>query len=497
MKFRRKRSNKWKSKAKARIKEINALLKRIKELIKSRDNWHNKYTDLQKKYKELEEENKKLKRELGKPEINHQAPNKAQKPKYHSFSIVVIQVLLTITLKGNIKFRTLSKVEKIRYDVIKGNNEAPSHVTIRNWVLKVGYYELTRTKEKSDDRIVILDHSIGLGQEKIFVVYSIYEKDFLKLNRPLQYSDLEVLLVKSVKKSDGELVASDILELIEKYGINYAVGDYGSDIKKGLRLLDIPHIHDLSHLFSIHIEKLYDKDERYQNLKKEMSLMRKKFSQTTIAAIIPPKKRKKSEYQSFDKLIIWSERALDLLNNRLTDKKIIKELIKEFDNATLERIRQELDWINNYTELIKELSEINTVLKEIEKDMKHNGLTTITLINAEVSLEKLTTANGILFKNNLLPKLHEQFNLLPDKDVILCSSDILESTFGKYKNRLSENSMASVTDLMLIIAAYTCNLTEEKIIECMENVKISDIKKWSEENVGTSLSKQRSLLLSG
>ena len=86
---------------------------------------------------------------------------------------------------------------------------------------------------------------------------------------------------------------------------------------------------------------------------------------------------------------------------------------------------------------------------------------------------------------------------MPEKDVILCSSDILESTFGKYKNRLSENPMASVTNLMLIIAAFTCNLTEEKTKECMEKVKISDIKKWSKDKIGMSLHKQRNALLSG
>ena len=64
------------------------------------------------------------------------------------------------------------------------------------------------------------------------------------------------------------------------------------------------------------------------------------------------------------------------------------------------------------------------------------------------------------------------------------------------KIRFSDNPMASVTSLMLIIAAFTCNLTEEKIRECMESVKISDIKKWSNDEIGMILHKQRSTLLS-
>ncbi len=54
--------------------------------------------------------------------------------------------------------------------------------------------------------------------------------------------------------------------------------------------------------------------------------------------------------------------------------------------------------------------------------------------------------------------------------------------------------MASVTNMMLIIAAFSCDLTESKVKEIMENVKISDIQTWSDENIGMRLFKQRILL---
>ena len=55
--------------------------------------------------------------------------------------------------------------------------------------------------------------------------------------------------------------------------------------------------------------------------------------------------------------------------------------------------------------------------------------------------------------------------------------------------------MASITCLMLIIAAFTCNLTEESVKQSIENVRIVDIKKWSDENTPISLFKKRKLLL--
>ncbi len=410
----------------------------------------------------------------------------------------MIQIILFITLQSSLKFRTLEKENKIRAEIIEEYNECPSHVTIRNWTLKIGYYELMRPKDYADDWIIILDHSIQFGQEKIFVVLGIRKKDFLRLNRPLQYSDLETLHQVSMKRSNGELIYEIIKKLQEEIGITiYAVGDYGSDLKKGLRLLGVPHVHDLSHLIARTIEKIYNTDSRYNEFKKEMSLMRNKFAQTDIAPIVPPKGRKKSEYQSFDKIVKWSEKSLYLLDNKLKDVKKRNKLEKEFGNVIVSKIEKELSWLTNYRKLITELSEITIAVRAIEKDMKHNGLSDIALKNATVSLKELKSENGIKLGEKLLFNLKEQFNLLPNEDVILCSSDILESTFGKYKNRVSENPMASVTVLMLMIAAFTSNLTEKKIRESMENVKISDIKEWEKNIIGTSLHKQRMLLLSG
>ncbi len=412
--------------------------------------------------------------------------------------------MLNLTLRNGLKFRALENDNKVRAEIIEEYNEVPSHVTIRNWTLKIGYYELMRPKEKADDWLILLDHSIQFGHEKIFIVLGIREKNFLKLNRPLQYSDLETLYEEPMKKSNGELIYSRIKKLQNKLGnFKYAIGDYGSDLKKGLRLSGVIHIHDLSHLISNEIKHIYKLDQCFNSFKKELSRMRTKLSQTDIAAIVPPKGRKKSEYQSFDKIVKWAKNSLTLLQvlNCSEKTKELEELKikigKELSEIILEKIKDNLAWIEEYKQLINELAEINIVVKSIEKQMKHKGLSQITLKNAITLLNELTTENGILFRNNLVPKLKSQLDLLSETEIILCSSDILESTFGKYKNRVSGNLMASVTVLILMIAAYSSNLTEVDIKESMENVKISDIKEWGKDKIGISNHKLRSILLSG
>ena len=404
--------------------------------------------------------------------------------------------MLTITIRGSVKFRTLEKDSKIREEINEVNSQSPSHVTIRNWTLKIGYYELTHQKEKADDWIILLDHSIQFGCEKILVVLGIRESEFLKMKRPLQYTDLKTLLIANKRSWNGALVKEELKKLEATIGqIKYAVGDYGSDLRKGLVLSEITHVHDLSHLIALTIEKLYKTDDRFIEFKSKMSYMRSKFVQTDIAAIVPPKGRKKSEYQSFDKIIKWGNAALNLIENKINDPEQIKLLLEYFETKTLDRIRTELSWISHYSELIAELSEINYSIEEVEKELKHNGLSKISFRKCVKILEKLESDNGIKFKETLIYKIDQQIKLLPKTGTILFSSDILESIFGKYKNRVSENPMASITCLMLIIAAFTSDLTEESVKQSIENVKITDIKKWSKENIGVSLFEKRKVLL--
>jgi hypothetical protein len=303
------------------------------------------------------------------------------------------------------------------------------------------------------------------------------------------------LVTESKETWNGDLVSKEIEKLSLQIGtIIYAVGDYGSDLKKGLRLQGIPHIHDLSHMMALITEKLYKKDSRFIEFKNKMSVMRSKFIQTDLAVVVPPKGRKKSEYQSYGKMVVWAEMALNLVAGTLKSTNKIKELNKLFEPETLDKIKEELNWVNAYSDLIQELSEINSAAKGIEKEMKNKGLSVKSFKRSKLFLKKCKKGKAQEFKQILTSKIVKQLELLPSTNRALFSSDILESIFGKYKNRVSDNPMASVSVLMLTIAAFTVNLTEEKIRESIETVKIKDIKKWSDENVGVSLFQKRKFL---
>lgn len=85
--------------------------------------------------------------------------------------------------------------------------------------------------------------------------------------------------------------------------------------------------------------------------------------------------------------------------------------------------------------------------------------------------------------------------LIKNTDKILCSSDILESSFGKYKNYISKNKSVGITDLSLTIPAFLGKHKNEEITKALESVKTQDIKQWGKDNMGESLTRKRQMAL--
>ena len=73
--------------------------------------------------------------------------------------------------------------------------KTPSHVTISNWIKKIGYYQIVKPKEKAQDWIIIIDESIQLGQEKLLVILSVRSSN-IDFKKPLNYKDVEVVTLK-------------------------------------------------------------------------------------------------------------------------------------------------------------------------------------------------------------------------------------------------------------------------------------------------------------
>ena len=133
----------------------------------------------------------------------------------------------------------------------------------------------------------------------------------------------------------------------------------------------------------------------------------------------------------------------------------------------------------------------------VERLVKRRGLSTAVIEACGQQLATVSTEKGYHFKFDILVYFHMMLALPRMRETILCTSDILESAFGKYKNYVSCNPMAGITDLALCIAAFTCSLTLEEITEALETVREDEVRQWGRVFLGTPPLRKRRQAFSG
>ena len=392
---------------------------------------------------------------------------------------MIVQFFLLTKINTSASFRGVSKTLVIFQCSLNIHCKSPSYQTGLLWVKKVGYYQLQKPKENADDWIIIVDESIGVGQEKVLVVLGI-RRSKIEFNRPLKIQDLEPLLVKSKERWTGDMIAGQLRIVKKQIGnILYAVTDSCSTLKKGLREAEINHTYDLTHSIAIALERIYKKNNNFKEYTHKMGQMRIKLCNSKYAHLIPPNQRSKSRFLNIDIISSWGMKVLKAL---------------ETTTISIEE-RKQLLWVKEKQSLIEEMNNIIDAVKQISILLKTNGLSKKTKRQCTSILKQYKTGKMKIFREHMIKYLEGNIqNIQKRGEHLLCSSDIIESTFGRYKNEISKNPMSGITDLALIIPALTINLSREEIKKAIDYSTAKQLKQWNKENLCESLSVKRNLV---
>ena len=344
------------------------------------------------------------------------------------------------------------------------------------WIKKIGYSKLQSIKTIANDWIIILDESIGIGQERVLVVLGIRQCD-IDFSRPLKIQDMEPILVKSRERWLGKDIAAELREIKRKLGtILYAVSDAGNGIKNGLKEAGILWRYDITHAIAITLDRIYRNDEKFKNFAHKAGQMRLKCCCSKQAHLIPPNQRSKSRFLNIDILSDWGLKALDAYNR----------------NDISPEDQLQLKWVKEMESFVLELSSLMSVIQKISIILKNEGLSKQTMAKCMTCLKQCKKGKLIQFKDFMVSYLKENIQYITKrKEKLLCCSDVIESIFGKYKNELSKNPMNGITDLVLIIPALTARLDPDSVKAAIDNCTVKDIDIWKKENLCNSLLAKR------
>ena len=225
------------------------------------------------------------------------------------------------------------------------------------------------------------------------------------------------------------------------------------------------------------IEKIYKNDPVFIAMNQLCGGLRRRWYLSKSAPLMPPAQRKKARYHSILTLAVWANDVV-LIYQSLADTQ-----------------KSELAWLIENQAFIQEMLQLRTLIGELSLLLKVEGFNTKTHQEAMSILKLCQTKKTIIFKETI-ERYFQELNLKQQQNLelpttLICCSDVIETAFGKFKYKISPNSIGGMTEFALTIANFGNTFTREQISKAMESVKCKDLKQWREKNNTPSLAKRK------
>ncbi len=420
-------------------------------------------------------------------------------------TISVKQIIISgNSLRGVQKNREIEIIEEIKTKKeskpLEQSQKVPNYNTVRQWLGRIGLYELQREKEKREDRTWIIDLSLELGTEKCLVILGVSEQYLSEKvwgeERGLNHHDLEVLHIEIMNSTRGELIVEVLKKITEKLGKpRQIISDRGSDLYKGIKLYrnqnpEVIHTYDITHQLALLLKKELKTDEIYQSYLKRCNQCRQELQQTELAFLRPPAQRSKSRYLNLDELIDWGKKTILYLRK---EEKI--KLNSSSEKSKNTKLKSQLGWLSKYESALTTWQEMLTMSRGIETQLKKSGLHQQSLLEFRQKFPALLSSSRLKnFREEIIRYLEKETYVIPQKNPMLASSDIIESIFGKYKFFSQRSPLKQLRRIILIIPLSTIDLKRDFIKEALENINNTQLKQWEEKIFGQSMLSKRRIL---
>ena len=306
VRFFEKSRNQWKEKCREAKAGIRVLSNRVRFPEKGRERLKNQMRELRAELARMKSEERKREKEY---EILKKKTEEAAVPEYaeefdiapfgHSYSVAHIFLFVSLVLSSATGFRGAARAIGIFTSFLRLPVSSPSWYSGRLWLLRLGYYKLTRPKAKAEKWVWIVDHTVQTGAEKCLVILGIPLSSLPCPERCVSHEDAEPIALLPVTKSDGEVVWQQLEQTAEVTGVpREIIADHGSDLKSGIDKFCRKHeetcfIYDIKHKTAAVLKCELGNDGEWSEFSRSASQTKKEIQQTPPAPLAPPSQRTK------------------------------------------------------------------------------------------------------------------------------------------------------------------------------------------------------------
>jgi hypothetical protein len=276
------------------------------------------------------------------------------------------------------------------------------------------------------------------------------------------HDDISVLYVGANKEWKAEQIKAELEKIERDKKISYVVSDQGCNLRKAYKLLNISHIEDCTHIMANYLKRIYKNDADFEMFRKLIGKLRRDWNLSkTKSKYMPPTMRGKMRFANIFPCISWAKKMLD-----------------GWDDLSAE-VQESLSFLKEKNDFINSLIEVELIFKLVCQKFKNKGFGKLQKqeILKELSGMEVREKSSVFIKNckSYLDNLTIKSELLKE-DHLLCSSDIIESYFGKFKVKVNPNSRSGLTEFIFTVATFGKSFSKQEAKQAMESIKCKDLK---------------------
>lgn len=356
--------------------------------------------------------------------------------------------------------------------------QVPAYTTIGYWAQELGLsvYKESCSLFNNKRYALIIDESMMIGSEKLLLTLAVSADNE---GHVITEKDIVIVDISIAKSWNGNTIKDVLKKVSEKIGHDpeYVISDNAVTIGKAVRDAGYKHHLDISHSLGMFLERAYKNEPDFQELSKKVSDARTKYNMQEVAFIQPPSQRSIARFMNMSKWIEWASRMQFVYHTLQEDIKSIYEFIPQ--NASL----------------VDELSEVMSCINTIEKDIKSNGISHESAARCK-DLVKVALMLGNDRQQKIgayiLDYFDRETSFMDKEEFHNASSDAIESTFGVTKARKSDDKLAGVTPIILMIPLRLSLSTKTRRVnfnfkERLEIGRHRHIKEWTDANLSPNL----------
>jgi hypothetical protein len=268
-----------------------------------------------------------------------------------------------------------------------------------------------------------------------------------------------------------------------KTGVPRAIiSDNGSDLHRGIDLFRQEHPgtawrYDIKHKTACLSKHALEGDAGWRPFVEQVHRFKQQVSLTEWAGLAPPQQRSKTRYMNVEVLVDWAEKHWKLLDSR-----------KAIRAAGLKpaQVEAKLGWLRKFAPQLRRWGEMLALVEATEQYVRHQGVEPQAAVELAEVLPKPTSTRARQLRR-LLQFVEEEGQQTRAGERLLGTSEVLESTIGKYKYMAGERGQHGMTGMVLSIGAFVGSHLTATVQTALHEITNHDVWEWCRSPLGATV----------